>query len=219
MGNPPGGGLLLVVRCAAALLFCLELFALLAAAAGDFWIIAPNPPWVGHRWHPIVVTGTVSLAVTATTMLLWRRLGVATRIALLLVATVTLSVGSIEWHARVFGTRTYFVSAFASLDLGQDTKPVRFTYLAGPGDFDTPDDPSATQTWLVSGPLRQSCPRLAAAAGHWHGVTFEDYDAKPSGPLDCHFAVTYQFFEVSFQHVSGPERGPWMLEAFVTVAG
>lgn len=197
----------------------LELIALVMAGQANFSIGGDNPPWVGHRWHPIVVGATAALVLSVAAFFTSaRRRGWArTTVVLCLSATVILDAASVMWHHRAFGTRRYFEQSFADLHLASNASPTGETYLAGPGGYETPDDPRGTRSWRVDAPVPTACSAAAHAAARWStdGVV-RDFDdtPKPTG-LGCHFDVNYQRFNVTFQDIADAADGTWTLEAFM----
>lgn len=206
-------------RSAVALLV-VDVVALAMAAQANFTLGGSNPPWVGHRWHPIVVGAAIGLALSAVALFASsrRRAWTRTTLALLLSATLVLDGASIMWHDRAFGTRADIEAAFAQLHLDGSAVPTGETYVAGPGGFQTPDDPSGTRTWQVSGPVRSTCDSAANAAERWStdGMLRAFNDAPKPGGFGCHFEVTYRAFEVTFQDVAEASGHSWTLKAFLS---
>jgi hypothetical protein len=203
----------------ASALILLSLIALLFAGEANFAIGGANPPWIGHRWHPIVVGGVASLVLSIAALVTSapKRRWFATSIAFMICATVVLATSSIVWHDRAFGTRTYVTDALSRLHLGPEATPIALTYLAG-GEtgYKTPDSPSGTRSWRISEPVSTACPVLAQAARRWStdGI-ISSFSEQPEIDLACHFDVRYGEFYVSFQDVGGSPTGPWTLKAFM----
>lgn len=208
------------LRWAACALLVLEVVGLAMAGQANFSVGGDNPPWVGHRWHPIVVGGSIALGLTVTAVVTSarRRRWAGTTLILLLASTIALDVASIAWHERAFGTRQYFERAFSRLQPGSDASPVGETYVAGPGGYRTPDDPRGTRSWQIAASVPAGCASAARAAAAWStdgAVHLYDDRPKSTGGLGCHFDVTYDRFDVTFQDVAEGGAGTWTLEAFM----
>lgn len=203
----------------ASALVLVGLTALLFAGQANVSIGGANPPWVGHRWHPIVVgaTITVALSLSALVALTRKRVRIKTALALLLMATTSLDVASVSWHHRAFGTRSDLARAFAALRLGPDAVPTSETYLAGPGGYQTPDNPSAIRSWRINSPAPRPCSTLARAAQRWSsdGVVNSYNNDPTSYSRGCSFEVRYGQFTTEFWDAGPIGTSSWTLKAWM----
>jgi hypothetical protein len=209
-----------LIRWALGLSLLLDLRSLVEGGLANFPLLEPTPSWVSHRWEPVFIATGLSLLliVGAAVFAGLRPNRPAPVIAALLLATVAVAVGGIEWQARSF-PEPYFTHGFGSLQLGPTATRGQETYLADPDAINTLA-PSATQKWTIHAPLAQGCAPAERAALRWADVaTPIDYesDRRRGSALDCHFEVRRGQFDVTFQHVSGGREGPWVLEAFMNL--